>query len=660
MARQSSDVNESSFSSFSIELVESEESEEEFFSDILPDDTIIIHDVEDNQNQNNDDDQLSEITSMMKISSTTSPVWKFFTRKEKTIENQSREEQIVKYIHCNVGECQLSGTNSTSTLERHLKARHKDVYARLYEQAEDIELWTNEEQKEKHIFLLNWVVVDQQSFALVENQSFQKFISIIQPRYKLPSRHTLKEMILSKFKTAREKIIDYLQLSSSKISFTIDMWTSISALGILAITIHFINENWQLKHFILDILYIPSSHNALSIKNAVLEIANQFKVANRLIGITSDNESKMIASIRLIKEDLESSVFQHYRCAAHILNLVVGAALEANTIPNSIKKLRNFVSIIRNSSKQMDKLKEYFRIDNVDFKTPLPDITTRWNYTYFMIERALEIKSFLAHLTSNLSTLTENWPTESEWKILEDLLELLAPFAMITKVISASSYPTIGEVKWLFLGIKYHLENFENHTLQIQINAMKRVFNNYFEQFNKSLHIPAFFDPRYKQIIYENMTREEIFQPIQSAMANYTSESITTSVSRNTTFTMQRQLATLSTSETRNYFRNIFMSTHHSSQIQQPTANELDLYFNSHSPSDEIMPLDWWKIHATEYPVLARMAQDYLCIMSTSVPCEQVFSVAGKQITQTRNRMHPNTAQACLCLKSWLEQKKIE
>ena len=524
---------------------------------------------------------------MMKISSTTSPVWKFFTRKEKIIENQSGEEQIVKYIHCNVGECQLSGTNSTSTLERHLKAKHKDVYARLYEQAEDIELWTNEEQKEKHIFLLNWVVVDQQSFALVENQSFQKFISIIQPRYKLPSRHTLKEMILSKFKTAREEIINYLQLSSSKISFTIDMWTSISALGILAITIYFINENWQLEHFILDILYIPSPHNALAIKNAVLEIANQFKVANRLIGITSDNESKMIASIRLIKEDLESSVFQHYRCAAHILNLVVGAALEANTIPNSIKKLRNFVSIVRNSSKQMDKLKEYFRIDNVDFKAPLPDVITRWNYTYFMIERALEIKSFLAHLTSNLSTLTENWPTESEWKILEDLLELLAPFAMTTKVISASSYPTIGEVKWLFLGIKYHLENFENHTLQIQINAIKHVFNNYFEQFNKSLHIPAFFDPRYKQIIYENMTREEIFQPIQSAMANYTSESITTSVSRNTTFTMQRRLATLSTSETRNYFRNIFMSTHHSSQIQQPTANELDLYFNSHSPSDE-------------------------------------------------------------------------
>ena len=50
---------------------------------------------------------------------------------------------------------------------------------------------------------------------------------------------------------------------------------------------------------------------------------------------------------------------------------------------------------------------------------------------------------------------------------------------------------------------------------------MKRIFNNYFEQFNKSLHIPAFFDPRYKKISYGDMSREDILRPIQGAMTNY-------------------------------------------------------------------------------------------------------------------------------------------
>ncbi|CAI2177555.1 14628_t:CDS:2 [Funneliformis geosporum] len=148
----------------------------------------------------------------------------------------------------------------------------------------------------------------------------------------------------------------------------------------------------------------------------------------------------------------------HYRCMAHVLNLIVGAAFEANVIPLPVKKLRTFINMIRNSPKQMNKLKEYFRIESIDFKTPLPDITTRWNFTYFMIERASEIKPLLAYLVST-------------------------PFALMTKVIFASSYPTIA-----------------------QVYEMKRVFDIYFDYINQSLHIPAFFDPRYKKTAYRNMS----------------------------------------------------------------------------------------------------------------------------------------------------------
>ena len=80
-----------------------------------------------------------------------------------------------------------------------------------------------------------------------------------------------------------------------------------------------------------------------------------------------------------------------------------------------------------------------------------------------MIERAIEIKSFLSHLVTNLPVLTNNWPTNEEWLILNDLLNLLAPFALAIKIISASSYPMISEVKWIFLGIKNHLERSRNN-----------------------------------------------------------------------------------------------------------------------------------------------------------------------------------------------------
>jgi hypothetical protein len=61
-----------------------------------------------------------------------------------------------------------------------------------------------------------------------------------------------------------------------------------------------------------------------------------------------------------------------------------------------------------------------------------------------------------------------------------------------------------------------------------------------------------------------------------------------------------------------------------------------------------------------EYPSLSKLARDFLSIMATSVPCEQLFSIAGHAITKSRNRLSGNSARELLCLKSWLEEKIID
>ena len=51
------------------------------------------------------------------------------------------------------------------------------------------------------------------------------------------------------------------------------------------------------------------------------------------------------------------------------------------------------------------------------------------------------------------------------------------------------------------------------------------------------------------------------------------------------------------------------------------------------------------------------MARNYLSIQAISVTCEQAFSVAGNTITKTQNKLHPRTARASLCAKSWIENE---
>ncbi len=82
---------------------------------------------------------------------------------------------------------------------------------------------------------------------------------------------------------------------------------------------------------------------------------NNLNIGNRLIGITSDNEAKMISATKRIGLELNLQEFQHYRCTAHVLNLIVEAALSTGIILELVKM-------------------------------PFSNCTTRWNYTYYMID----------------------------------------------------------------------------------------------------------------------------------------------------------------------------------------------------------------------------------------------------------------------------------
>jgi len=49
---------------------------------------------------------------------------------------------------------------------------------------------------------------------------------------------------------------------------------------------------------------------------------------------------------------------------------------------------------------------------------------------------------------------------------------------------------------------------------------------------------------------------------------------------------------------------------------------------------------------------LSKLAFNYLCIQASSVPCEQLFSIAGQVLCKSRNRLTEELVCACICLRS--------
>ena len=86
--------------------------------------------------------------------------------------------------------------------------------------------------------------------------------------------------------------------------------------------------------------------------------------------------------------------------------------------------------------------------------------------------------------------------------------------------------------------------------------------------------------------------------------------------------------------------------------------NELEYYESLNATDvDETMlgqikrPLNFFKKHCDDLPKLARVARIIMCVPSTSVPSESLFSIAGLIQNDLRNRLAPTSLNMLNFLK---------
>jgi len=95
----------------------------------------------------------------------------------------------------------------------------------------------------------------------------------------------------------------------------------------------------------------------------------------------------------------------------------------------------------------------------------------------------------------------------------------------------------------------------------------------------------------------------------------------------------------------------------HISVRNNQVSSELDRYLH-----DDLFPcndesfdiLHWWKIHASQYPVVACMARDLFAVPASTVAVESAFGTSECIVNDHRTRLASNTIEALLCFQDWL------
>jgi len=590
-----------------------------------------------------DDDDTATLSNV----SVKSTVWEYFDRSPPYAQ---------EYNVCKICAAKYKTTTGVSTLRNHLKKHQLDAPSMKQKAATTrMNPFGELEQKEHTKYLIQWLVCDLQPFTVVDNSYFRAFISHFCPRYTIPERHQVKDYIIDKFNNQRIKIINELHKIEGRYSLTADMWTSINKEAFLGLTLHYVDSNWCLCNFLLDIIPFTDRHTGVNIAQEILRVLNEFQISDKVIALTTDNESAMLVCGREIASALDTELslktFSHYRCVAHVLNLGVKQGLEL--VSNSVEKVRELMIKIKDSTRLCDELHGLCDLKKINYLKPILDVKTHWNSTYYMLKRLEQLQPALVLLSADNQSINDLYPSGNDWKTIKDTLKVLEPLEKATVHLSASSYPTIGDVRFIFGGIQKHLyecSGIETFTQREVAASILQKIIEYWDIMDCSTITSAILDPRTKLTFFSEESKQNACAHIQSVFETYQQHSSITST--------MRRISTSSINDTRQYFARL----QHGGMTQissMSTVSELDRYLAL--PVDvDTDPLLWWQAHAREYPTLSDMARDYLTIQATSVSSEQAFSVAGNTISKTRNRLLPETARACLCLKSWTTKKIVD
>ena len=100
--------------------------------------------------------------------------------------------------------------------------------------------------------LSRMVMLHEYPISIVDHIGFREFVASLQSLFKLVSRNTLKSDILKIYDNEREKALKMTDKNGSRMTITIDMWTSSNKKrGFMIITAHFINHTWTLQSRVL-------------------------------------------------------------------------------------------------------------------------------------------------------------------------------------------------------------------------------------------------------------------------------------------------------------------------------------------------------------------------------------------------------------------------
>ena len=300
---------------------------------------------------------------------------------------------------------------------------------------------TERRKKEITKAIVDFIAMDMRPISVIEGAGFIRMVKAMAPGYTIPCRTTITKQISLLHDTTREKLKSDID-NAAAVAFTTDAWTSVATEAYMAVTCHFISDEWELEGYVLETKELDVAHTGANIAERLSEVAEAYDIPNyKRVAIVHDNASNMKLCTATLKKDPEHwGKVQGVYCAGHTLQLCINASLAGDRIRRMVAAGRNLVTHFRKSTKATTALKAKQDAQGVVDHALIQDVNTRWNSTLFMLARLVEqrwpITAVLSDSTVSKKSDRSLDLTSDQWTLASDVADVLDPFVTLTELFS--------------------------------------------------------------------------------------------------------------------------------------------------------------------------------------------------------------------------------
>lgn len=484
--------------------------------------------------------------------------------------------------------------------------------------------------------LVKFIAKDMLPLSTVDGVGFVEFMNKILPNYEIPSRFTIKRRIQGLYETEKHKVATEIQNIDS-IALTTDCWTSKAMESYISVTAHGITKNWKIVNYIITTELMDERHTSINLKDKLVDIMKEWEIDTKTICIVHDNAVNIKNAVTAMAPNIKSRT-----CFAHSLQLCVNKGLEENEIKQILITASSIVSHFKHSTVAIKALQVAQKKFKMPEKKLIQSVKTRWNSIYAMVERLIESRQCISIVLNDRNTTTRTTAislelSESKWELLEQLVKVLKPFDLVTKVLSSATTPTISTVHPILKSIAQHYltpNDSDLHKIKILKETLSQEFKaRFFNQMHSDsiflLNIASLLDPRYKNVFDDENDILITLKDFIMNQLNYEDSPVNDSINQPSSMVSALDI--------------LFPQNDSGEDINQ--QNELEKYLKENCINKNACPLTWWAENSKRYPMISKLAKKYLCIPSTSTPSERAFSTAGNIITSKRNCLAGETAK---------------